>query len=61
MEQHFGYVVRADGTVPFDDEVSSVHRQMILNAIKAEGHDIYYDPVSNEHKIRNHNANLGRS
>jgi hypothetical protein len=61
MEQHYGVIIRADGTVPFDDEVSTVHRQAMIEGLKAMGHDVYYCPIANEHKIRDFNADLERA
>lgn len=59
MEQQYGIIIRADGTVPFDIELDTVHRQAIIEGLKTQGHDIFYDPETNTHKIRNHNANMG--
>lgn len=59
--QQFGAVIRADGTVPFDDDVSTVHRQAIIDMLKVNGHDVIYDPQTNEHKIRDFNADLERA
>lgn len=58
--QHYAVIVRADGTVPFDVELDTIHRQAIIEGLKSQGHDVYYDGETNEHKIRNHNANVGR-
>lgn len=58
--QQYGYVIRKDGTIPFDPELDTVHRQAILAAIREAGYDVYYDPIDNEHKVRKPDADVGR-
>lgn len=57
--QHYGVIIRADGTIPFDDDLETVHRQAIIQGLKDMGHDVFYDPKTNQHKVRN--ADLERT
>lgn len=51
MAQQFGIVIRADGTVPFDAEVSEEHKVAILGHLVNTGHILDKCPVTGHHRI----------
>ncbi len=44
-EGKFGYglVIRADGTVPFDDELHADHKHAMIGHLVAQGHSVKMD------------------
>lgn len=50
-----GYVVRKDGTVPFDDALNDEQRILVIAAIIADGYEIEVIPNSRDVKIKDWN------
>lgn len=48
-----GIVIRADGTVPFDDEVSHEHRSQTITHLIDSGNEIKTIPNSRHIRIKN--------
>ncbi len=52
--QQYAIIIRADGTIPFDDDVSEEHKTAMLGHLTQMGHVIQRDLVSNEWVSLNH-------
>lgn len=50
----YGIIVRADGTVPFDEDLPSVHKERILGKLVSAGHTVTLQP-DGTHKIADFN------
>jgi hypothetical protein len=54
MAQHFAVVIRADGSVPFDNDVHPDHRKTILGHLVAAGHNVQVNQDTQEVTIQNY-------
>lgn len=48
-----GIVIRADGTIPFDEGFHPDHQELVLGHLLQEGHDLVKDPETGGWKIAN--------
>ena len=50
----YGIVIRADGTIPFDADVSPAHKTAMLGTLTQMGYKCVQDPKTGDWKIPNH-------
>jgi hypothetical protein len=53
-------VVRADGTVPFDDDLHPDHKAWMIGQLVEAGHSVQVDPDTGLVKIQNYNPSANQ-
>jgi len=51
-EPHFGIIIRADGTVPFDDDLHPDHKRAIIGHLVEMGHELEHHPQGKHVRLK---------